>query len=264
MESVYKNQKTSKDLILEEHKTESIIERVEYDDGIKLYIKGAQFPQKSCPTPEAIIAINTVKRVLISFLTSGLIPISKIRLLKTFNRITADVMHQHLLKEKYMTRFSREMKLFIFNFLTAWGIDEETAMTTSEIIAHIFEYDNAYRYRVQDILEETTREVSIVELRRLAKIIYEREDIESRKANGNRRVGKQFIRAANFLSVLFLLPSFRRALKVAITNLNWSAVLMDDGDRYWSGFRIDYNFGGKTYEERMIDYKKRGFNLPIV
>lgn len=264
MESIYENPRTSKQRILDEHKTESVVERVEYKDGIKIYLKGAQFPQKSCPTPEAIIAINTIKRVMISFMKSALIPLSVDRLLKTFNRICLDVINQHIMKEVYMTSFTKEMLFFIFTFLKAYKTDEETARTTSKIISHVFEYDTAYRYRLQDIINETdkNRLKSSKEIRRLANLLFERDDVMSIQYGGDRRVGKQFKRAALLISILYLLPKFRKALKKALSVSNFNNFKMDDSDKYWAYLRTDYNFGGLTYEQRMIEYNKLGFKLP--
>lgn len=264
-ESVYENKTSAKSLILQEHKTETIIERIGYEDGIQLYLKGCQFPQKSCPTPEAIIATNTVKRTIISFCYSRVIPLSFTKIVQSFNRINYDVMSHYFLKDKFMTKFSREMKSFIYNFLKEFGLDEDQSQKASKIISHIFEYDNAYRYRLQDIFQETTKQklVTRKEWKRLAYLLYERDDIESRKSGGDRRVGKQFKIVVGFLSLFLYIPKLKRSLRKAIQSANWNAFLMDDGDYYWSYFRLDYNFGGLDYDQRMVEYKKRGFIKPL-
>lgn len=252
MESVYQNELTSRQRILNEKQTESVIEKITYEGGVKLYIKGIPFPQKSCPTPESIIAINTVKRVLISFFNVRCMPTSKHKLIKAFNRITLDVMYQHILKEKYMTAFARELKIFIYNFLIAWNINKEEARQTSQILSHVFEFDNAYRYRMQDLLNETSKEkiTSRKEVIKLARIAYERDDVQSIEQGGDRRVGKQFVKIAKYGSFLLYIPGVKRALKTALNQCEWQNFLMDDSDLYWSNLRKDYNFRGLTYNER--------------
>ncbi len=263
MESIYENSKSSKQAILDEHKTTSIIQKITLENGIKLYIKGAQFPQKGCPTPEAILVVNTIKRILLSFLSSGLIPTSKHRLIRSFNKVTFPIISSFWIKDVYLTSFTRELKNLIFNFLINWNIGNEQAMWVAKTISHIFEYDNAYRYRLQDILGETSKEKLLLfkEIQRLAKIAYDRDD-KLLSIKSKNRIGTQFRKVALVLAFIIYIPGVRKALKKALIQCNFNNFLMDESDRYWSYLRLDYDFGGLTYEKRMLRFKEWGFKLP--
>lgn len=264
MDSIYENPKTSKQLVLEEHRTTNTIEKITIDGGIKLHIQGAQFPQKSCPTPEAVVAVNLIKKIVVSFLVSGVIPTSKNKLVGAFNKITKDVVSQHIIKDEYMTSCSRELKKLIYNFLINWNIDETEAVLASKTISHIFEYDNSYRYRLQDLFNETDKNnlFSPFEMIYLSRISYDRDDILSRNYEFCRRVGKQTLKMGKVVALMLCIPSIKRSLKKALQQCSYENFLMDDSDRYWSYLRQDYNFGGLTYDERMIKYKEWGFKLP--
>lgn len=242
MDNVYEFNQTGRERIIAEAQSSDVVTHITTDGGIKIHITNHPFPQKSCPTPEALIAINTVKRVLISFLSARLLPVSKIHLVKTFNRITWDVMEQHILKPEYMTDVSREMRSLIFVFLKNWGVEEGEATRTAKILSHVLEYDSAYRYRFQDIIGETNPEALLrrKEWIRLAQILYERDDLQTR--GSERRVGTQFLRAIKLASLAFYLPGFKKALAVALRLPTWNLMLMDDSDKYWVSFRKDYKF----------------------
>lgn len=264
MDSIYENYKSSKQAILDEHKTTNTIDKITTEGGIKLYLKGIEFPQKGCPTPEALIVINIIKKILLSFIESRLIPTSKYRLIRSFNTLTYNITSRFYIKDEYMTSFARELKKLIFNFLINWNIQEEQAMWVAKTISHIFEYDNAYRYRFQDFLGETTKEKLLLfkEIRRLSKLIYIRDDIQVSLRGPNHRIGNQFKKIGTIAAFLIYIPNIRKAFKKALIQCNFNNFLMDESDKYWSYLRIDYNFGGLTYEERMIKYKEWGWKLP--
>lgn len=260
---IYENPKTLNNSILHEGNTENVPEFITLEKGIKVHMKGVQFPQKSLPTPEILVAVNTIKRIIISFSSSFLIPLSMKRAIKSFNDISWSIMTHYILKDEYMTDCSRELKKLIYNFLINFGINEEDSERCSKIISHIFEYDNAYRLRLQDILSSVPRHklTSPKEIRKIGKLLHERDDADTRQFE-NRRVGERFLKISKLISYTLYIPKVRRSLKRSLEICNYYNFQMDLEDIYWSYMRKDYNFGGLTYEERMIKFKELEFKLP--
>ena len=89
---LYRNDKVFD--IMNEGATTYMIDRIEYTDGIKVYVKGIPYARKGFVTPEAIWSCNILKRVLI--LASPLQKPS--RFILGFNDLGYKVMKHHLLK----------------------------------------------------------------------------------------------------------------------------------------------------------------------
>jgi hypothetical protein len=52
------------------------------------------------------------------------------------------------------------------------------------------------------------------------------------------------------LKIGWYFPKFRNAVKAGLKATNWDNLVMDDADRYHTALWIDYNFQGKSFEER--------------
>ncbi len=194
-------------------------------DGMCMHIPGHDVPYKGIPTVDAVEAANQVKNLIKS------LKISKI------SSEGWHIMEPHLLSENQMTAFTRECEKFIYAF--------SKNGTLAQTIAHVFEYDGAYRFRVQDLLSETTKEALTErpyrETLRLLHLNYERDGEVNR-----RKIGKY----GRVAALLLLLPSIRRRFREALLWCDFSALQFDDNDRYWACIKEDYNYFGKTYEER--------------
>lgn len=51
--------------IVNEGQSFYIIDKVDFEEGTRVWIRGAQFHQKGMGTPESIFAINLVKRIIV-------------------------------------------------------------------------------------------------------------------------------------------------------------------------------------------------------
>lgn len=178
------------------------IERIEYEGGIKIYLKGHVYPQKGLPTEQAVFAVNIAKKLL-SF---------------KFRDAVYTALQPHLLKPEYMTPFAREIKRMFPSKL-------------GTVIAHIFEYDSSYRLRTQDLANETSKEALLrnpfKEIRRLL-AINKRRDYEE--------VHLKFKRFGYVLMALLFLPQFRRKFR----ELDFDKLKPDTADFYWTNIRTDY------------------------
>lgn len=256
MKEFYETPKTPQEAIKDEHLSPTgstdIVDHLEivYGKGMFIYLKGYPHPVKGAPTPEAMTAQNRVKRILINSLTLWptilFVPLNK--LVYAFNRVTWDLISSpYILKDDVMNPVSREIKKIIYLFLINLNIPEIECLHAAKTLSHIVEYDNAYRYRLMDIMQETDsiKLSSPKEIRRLGRIIYDRDDaIHQRLDPTNRRVGTQVRRISKLVSFILYIPKYRKALKKALAVMDMEAFNIDEGDAYWMSKRKDYNFNG--------------------
>lgn len=238
--------------VQEEYATLPVIDRIEIGNGIQVFYRDAEFPKKGWPTDEAVSCINIAKRSLLFILTPALVFSSK-SLLKRWAKFSAKVIAPHRRKVEYMTPISREIR--------AIGMGD-----ISEVISWIIEYDDAYRFRLQDICSETDKETLMKrpfrEIRRLAQIVYDREQ--------NLRLKADIIRLKKVATLALLLPPVRKLLRNILKNMDFKNMQYDEADKYWVALRggatvgIDgYFFRGMSHEDRAKTVKSRPFHVQL-
>lgn len=272
---IYENIATIPENVVSEASTTFKIDRIEYMDGIQIYIDGAPFPQKGLPTAESIWSINVIKKTIIEaiklfatpqFCLSGamfmILPKRKFmnKLVASFNRICWGVLNPHILKTEYKTPIAQELTDMISSFAEELGIDIEHCHKLGQIIAHVIEYDNAYRYRLEDLMSETSKgrltKSPIKEIHRLCGLLQERDV--------NPIVKKNAKRLAWFLTLLLLSPRIRKSFKKVLTNCTFSKLQLDESDTYWCLIREDYNCMGMNYEDRQNTIAALGYKVPTI
>ena len=216
--------------------------------GLLRYVEGASYPAKGVPTPNAIFAINQVKTLvkLASKYSPFLILVKKETLLKDFNLLFDKLFQPYIIKEEYLCPTAFYTQRFITNFLMNLGLDPQISQTTAHNLAHTLEYDDAYRYRFQDIINEADLSQLQIsprkEIKRLLLLWKERD---------NPAVTEKVIKLVTPLLYLLLIPKVKKAFIQAIPHIK--GIRPDPADLYWMSIRNDYLFGGKTYEERSKD-----------
>ncbi len=206
------------------------VERVDYADGIKVYLRGYVHPWKGIPSEAAVNAINIIKKLLLETLRLKVLILSPFKAYRAFEEIVEKVIGPHILKPKYQMPFTRELTLFLENA----GMSH----TMSQNLAHIFEYDSSYRFRLQDMLTQANRD---------ALINTPREEIE-RLIQYNRTkdylaVHKKISKLAKLLSYLLIIHSFRKKWKFALEKSTFTNFALDEDDNFWIGLRSDYGKG---------------------
>ena len=175
--------------------------------GNKIFLKGHQYPMNGVPYWKAVNAINKIKK-LVRFPTKR-------------NQQRALFLLQPHIRQDSQPITAELQKLIP----TQLGI----------LFAYILEYDSAYRYRVQDLLNETSAaELSkrpIQELWRLLAINKQR-DLPG--------VHKKFKQFTIILTLLLCWPPFRRKWKYNLQHCNFENLQPDEADRYWIAKRTDY------------------------
>lgn len=243
-------------------------EKAEYPEegGIYKYYHGCLYPEKGLPFPQAIYACNLSKRFLIQniklfahsklLMFAGLFSFEKI--IASFN----DAMEKNLAPFYYNGKYPRyyakpckEIKNFLEAFLGTLGISEKESQRFAKNLITLIEQDNAYKYRVQDLAGVTTKEDLIGDFIGEMRYVF---DVYMTREFPNRPAGTEvdkgmsdklgsIIKLAN---VAWYIPKFRRAIRKGLNAVNWENLVMDDGDKYHTALWIDYNFQGKSFEER--------------
>lgn len=282
---IFKYKETPEQGILKENKNHYIIEKITYERGIEVYYRDCPFPRKGFPTLEAVSAVNVVKKIFIEaiktfskwqfilgwplVLLSRTRPIAHVikgatgipsyssldRLVASYNRIGYGIVSQFIVKPEYMTPFAGEFQALIYTFMRkltgTLEISADESRKFAIILGTIFEYDNAYRYRLQDVFSETTKqkltENPRQEIKRLCKIYLEREKDPD--------VVKKYRALIKLISLPLYLPMIKSAMRKALHSCEFERLQMDEADKYWCKIRHDYNFQGLPVEERMKDYK---------
>lgn len=246
-----------------------ILEKVGYPEtgGIFLYFRGCKYPAKGFPNPEAAHVNNIMKRVTMFFIMSLINPSSLgaiigfaltpwkwkkktiANFLYNYNRFADSIMVPYYLKDIRLSNTTREILKFVQNFLIALGFDQELAYRTGRVFAHQIEYDDAYRYRLVDVLSETSKAALLDnpqrEFKKLARIFQERDDAYT---------GSKFIKFISLISYLLYLPKFEKAFNAALHYSAFENLQYDDIDSYFVTLRADYKFKGKPIEDRLKEW----------
>lgn len=121
-----------------------------------------------------------------------------------------------------------------------------------DIISAIIEWDNAYRYRLEDIFGEFDKAAFIrnpsKEIDRLIKIWVQRE------RGWHEYKGKLITMAAALRLLLFFVPGLRRFFCAFAEELDLEKVRLDEADRYYCLVRPDYDADGEPITVRQKKY----------
>lgn len=266
--------------VLRGHQPIFIIDRIQYPEagtdhaqGVFIYHKDSLFPVKGFPDPETVLANNFAKRVFIQQIkwikSNPLLAVSMIRTknierwLESYCKIADATLQPYFLKEEWYSVPCMWIKKFVFVFLTNIGISAKVSEQFARTFAHLIEFDDAYRYRIEDLALETTTEKlhdnPARELNRLLNIFAERE-VGFQNRAGKMVIRKELIEKFNNVVVMltraFTIPRFKKAFRKGLKSIDFSKIQMDEADRYHTLRQYSYNFGGRTVEDRGAEYLK--------
>ncbi len=252
---------------VKEQETTFLHDRTEYVPfkGALIYVKGATYPKKGFPTPEAVWAINQAKVVLresLSLMNTKAFSIGFLltwnkkalieKALNSYNTIANRALKPYMIKPEYLCPTAYSVNNGVMMFLVKLGINQQIASSFAYNVAHIFEYDDAYRYRLQDIASissETHVKMDVsMEIEFLLKKYKERES--------NETVIHKVDSLMKLLKFALNVKSIHRALTEALL-FSLEGMKYDESDWYWVCMRGDYLFGGQTYEERYASMKTK-------
>ena len=250
--------------------TSYIYDHLEYEwrgkKGMYAFFKDCPFPQKGFPFPQAINACNYAKRFFkrgmealtdksmkplwFAFLVS-----SRKRIIATWLSAYGDaasmVLEPFFIEQDKMTECARELRGFLYNFLIRIEIAPEIARQFATVFSTLIQYDNAYRLRIEDLANETSKERLLKnpgkELMRLVGIMAQREP-----GAGNT---EKFAKIVRVLRFLFISPKIKKAFRQTLQESDFANFQMDDADRYHCLLWEDYSFFGLPIKERVEMYE---------
>lgn len=220
------------------------------------------FPSKTVAPVEAIASINTPKRLTMSavkfFATLNKGKINgknrRSRLVKVFNEMCDIGLWIFYLKDEYYSGTANQVRNFVKTLLMSLGVDEEESNRTGEIFGCFFEFDNAYRGRVQDLACETSIEKLSSdfpnELKRLVDVLASRET----NGGGGQAVVERFHSGTTVLKWIWRVPFVKSRIRKALHAMDLDKMKADEADFYHMILYGDYNAQGKTWEERLQVY----------
>lgn len=223
--------------------TVNIVEKISYppEGGVYVYYVGAPYPKKGAPFPEVVEAMNTVKKAFLGIANtiSGLRhPVNAfLENLAIFTK--AALGKYHLKPDRYCTS-GREL-------LRCVELVENPHLKEIMLAGIMtWEFDVAYRYPSQDVAGEINvealKENPRKELLRVMEIAAERS-LEP--------IAKKWRAFKTVAGILLFIPSVKKFIRTCADVIDWEKLRFDQGDTYWVLGRRDYNYFGKSLEERM-------------
>jgi hypothetical protein len=240
---------------------------VEEEKEIKLHVAGAEFPRRTCVMDTALYSTNMIKSVIIESikiatmpqnvtgtLITILLPKYRQSTIYAFNKLGKRIISHEILKDIHRTSFGRELQFFIFNFMRHLT-NEQDAEDFSEIVSVAIENDDAYRYRIMDILSETKKHKlkNVREIKRLLHLFHER--------NYNNVWGSKVNAIATLLFLALKIPSIKRAYINAVEHMILDNMQLQEEDIYWALYKSDYKVLGMNTEEKKEFINKKGWKM---
>jgi hypothetical protein len=223
--------------------------------GFLAHYQGRPYPNKGMQTTGSMEANNTFKR-----LTIGLVQMVSLRpstILLQYHRLADYLYFPHYLHQRYYNDCSRELFGLVYRFFRYLGFSFDLSYELGRDAASLLQFENGYRFRVEDIFTETTLQKLLdnprAELKRLEQIYVSRETW-----NGVNSVGQSFRAIFKLLRLALLLPPIKKAFRFALVGSEFKNFQFDTIEKYWADRFREYNFGGEPYGIRQL---KQQFKL---
>jgi hypothetical protein len=258
-ENVYRHNTAVED-IEDESQLIYWVEDIIFDKGVYQYIRGMEYPSRNFAPQDMLASLNIVKRMIIeSFRVITYLPLiirpTKFitKVLQSFNEVAyKKVLHEFLWQPEMMTPVSQEIRIFITRFLIKLNIPLETSIHTADVISHFVNGDNAYRWRLQDLFNESSKD----KLRKPRKELKRLLQINSDREVFGRGVWEKFKTVYTVLSLILLIPKVKRAWNYALDVVEYNKLIPDKIDKFEMCCipekSSSYNYLGKTAKERRM------------
>ncbi len=169
---------------------------------------------------------------------------------KCFQSLSGKLTRSDFMKFEYYNSACQELWHLVYLFFKSLGVSFDSGYKTGRLIATVFEYSPRFLMRLQDLFNEID-ESSLVksprkELKRVFKIYSQREkgmDIP------------KFKLAMLGVTLLLLVPKFKKAFIYAVKQANWDKLRMDEIDVYWAMLDPTYDYFGEKIDNRHERFK---------
>ena len=218
--------------------------------GFLTYFEGSKYPLPAFPRQEILGYVDTLKRVLIGgmrFISS--VPLTPHRLIIGIKVLLGDIYHtdktQHpdrFLKEDYSQSSKEVLRALIASEPTEY-------IEWCYYLVAIWDTDLAYGLRGKDIFQllhkGDLRKNPKREIMRLVDILIERENTGYGGQMPKVKMIKRLLRFS------LCIKEIRQQIVRFFEELDLDEMKFSLYERYWLANKFDYNYEGKTYEERV-------------
>ena len=219
--------------------------------GFLTFFEGSKYPAPFYPKQEDLGYVDTLKRVIIAgvrFLASK--PFTVHRLLRGIKAWLGDIyaadhsQHPNRFPEEDYSEAAKE-------FLRALISTEPTEyIGWCYYLTAIWNTDQAYGLRGKDVLQNLDKNAlqkhPVREIMRLVDLSIQRE-----LTPWGPGVSDKTKTAKNILRIALFSKTIRDQMSDFLTDLNAEKMQFTTEERYWLANKFDYNYEGKSYEERM-------------
>lgn len=245
--------------------------------GQLLVYEGVPYASAGHPFPPALYGINAAKRVTLNMakvlagkdmaltllgfaLTPRKYKLSAItRAMHLYHNSMMMFIEPFVVEEHFCTAFTNELHHLIVNFFVSFGLPYFVVDLAVESLVMQFEYDNAYRFRVEDGMSMTTKERMMAhpaqELALVFRTMAERDHGEGQAAD-KEQMARKYKAFERLLTLAFWIPGVKKAFRAALERSNFKKLQPNKASIYFTLMWPDYQFGGKTQEERWQIYKE--------
>jgi len=238
------------------------LQKVEFPEegGVLTYMDNHPFPYRGFPYFEFVEKIDLIKKLsrgMLSGLYHSIFKRSKFTLFLMFplllvarDLLFTGVYTYFKLIQRFRVkqiRYSRAMRALYAAFDTPRANEDiktlELRLMLKDLICMFFEFDNAYRYRLQDVIVEldkvAVKKNPVKEILRLLNIMSSRENTPEVNDSWTLvRMGiKYYLRFDRKL---------KKMLADVLATLDLEQVALTDEDKHFSSLRKDYSFGFKN------------------
>lgn len=222
------------------------------ENGICVKYRDIPYLAKGFPAPETVKAIGIIK-VSATTLLKHINPLkllrkkSRLDLANSLVKLSDNALLGYWVNDEYLCPFAREVKKFLNIFLNDLGYP----VILGDVFAHFMQFDDNYRYRLQDLASETNSHTLLwdldKEIKRLLRLSISRDVCNA--------ISKpKFALAVKFLTIGLHLPKVRRAFKKALVQTDFNKFYFDEADRYFCLLRNEYNFFGQDIKTRQNEF----------
>lgn len=229
-------------------------------EGYLTFVEGNKYPLRGLPSAEIVNHVALLKRCLIAtarpitkspLIIAALAVSPKQKLLRQIcdwmhNMYVADHEDVLAIPPNAFCTSSREINRALKEVSEKSGIPGNHWIS---LLVTIYETDMAYRFRIQNILEELDKAAlqrnARQEIMRLVQLNIDREV----QIFGGGQFEKNIMVKRLVWGMLWFKP-FKKLIVNFLMELYLPKIKMDLFDRYWVTDRFDYNYNGLTYDER--------------
>ena len=225
--------------------------------GIFTYYHGVDIPRIGVSPcygdfPAAMAEVDKVKRVLREYLKNPFLLLRPEKTLTAFNGFADKCLNQWYLVSEFWTPTSYAIWVFLYYFLKGVGVNKGVSNRTAEIVSTLFEYDDAYRYRLNDLMTATTKAAMIHgffgEVKRLLELNAKREHTSD--------VNSKFRSIYLTLRFACLIPKVKCAIIKALEAVDWKGWQLTESEIFHTLNWKDYDVQGRSWDERQAWYEE--------